>query len=456
MNRGVLIVLLLASCGTAPVEEVGWTSGSRLRARVWRSPDGARAFIGWHDLQLGVDCTLELAADGVIRCLPVTTNGAIAYLDATCTTPILLTPSNEPIPRFANQRVAVDECRDGIFTFSTGSALEPRPATHYVDVGGGDCREMADEPTVEYFAIEPAASETFVEVEEVHRSNGPLTNVIRVAEDGAREWVRAIDTATGAQMYGDDRWNFAGWFPESYSSFDLSCDGSVGCRAVTAAACEWTSPVAPFVWGYANDTVCGGLRIAYYERAAPTPTECTPADLVCFMAGAEVSRDEFPAMTEVLVGTGRLRTRFDGVEEGGAVRQSFMPFFDSELDTPCGPRFIGGARRCVPDGNAAPLPDVFREWTCQDPLGYLWTPGPDESCDPPRPRFVYDIAFVGSESVLRLYELSDAVDTTELAEAFVRDSFHCFPYDSATYPGTVYGLSEMAAEDFVTLEEVIE
>jgi hypothetical protein len=47
-----------------------WVSGSRLKARVQTAPDGAKAFIGWYDSMLAVNCSFTLAADGVSRCLP--------------------------------------------------------------------------------------------------------------------------------------------------------------------------------------------------------------------------------------------------------------------------------------------------------------------------------------------------------------------------------------------------
>ncbi len=50
-----------------------YKSGSRIRARVAKTPDGAQAFMGWFDSQIEQDCTFLSSADGVTRCLPGST-----------------------------------------------------------------------------------------------------------------------------------------------------------------------------------------------------------------------------------------------------------------------------------------------------------------------------------------------------------------------------------------------
>ncbi len=64
----------------------GWASGSRIQLVTATGTDGARAMVGWHDAQLGVDCAMTMANDGVMRCVP-TILGYISsyYADAACT-----------------------------------------------------------------------------------------------------------------------------------------------------------------------------------------------------------------------------------------------------------------------------------------------------------------------------------------------------------------------------------
>lgn len=75
----------------APPQHAEWTSGTRLRARVQSSPDGARAWVGWHDATLDLDCARYVTSDGS-RCLP--DGGAMVipyYSDASCSTPVART-----------------------------------------------------------------------------------------------------------------------------------------------------------------------------------------------------------------------------------------------------------------------------------------------------------------------------------------------------------------------------
>jgi hypothetical protein len=57
-----------------------YQSGSRIKARMLVTADGAKAFNGWHDTERGENCSFGLASDGKIRCLPdLTTCPQSAY-----------------------------------------------------------------------------------------------------------------------------------------------------------------------------------------------------------------------------------------------------------------------------------------------------------------------------------------------------------------------------------------
>src|SRR5664280_530267 len=69
------------------------TSGSRLKANYYVGTDGSKEFIGWHDSQLGVDCSFVLASDGTTRCMPLGTPSAVAIInvafsDSACSQPV--------------------------------------------------------------------------------------------------------------------------------------------------------------------------------------------------------------------------------------------------------------------------------------------------------------------------------------------------------------------------------
>jgi hypothetical protein len=66
-----------------------YKSGSRLKAVVGRTPDGAQAWLGWWDDDLGIDCTFQLTDDGEERCIPTRSNGQIQYFtDPGCSQPL--------------------------------------------------------------------------------------------------------------------------------------------------------------------------------------------------------------------------------------------------------------------------------------------------------------------------------------------------------------------------------
>lgn len=70
----------------------GFTSGSRLRARVYTGADGAEQLAGFYDQQLGSNCTVGPASDGSLRCLPGGYLNAGYFRDAGCTQRAALAP----------------------------------------------------------------------------------------------------------------------------------------------------------------------------------------------------------------------------------------------------------------------------------------------------------------------------------------------------------------------------
>jgi hypothetical protein len=72
-----------------------WVSGTRLRARVQTTADGAKAFYGWYDSQLHTNCYNGWAADGQQRCLPATQAvvGGQYFSDAVCATKLATFPT---------------------------------------------------------------------------------------------------------------------------------------------------------------------------------------------------------------------------------------------------------------------------------------------------------------------------------------------------------------------------
>jgi hypothetical protein len=83
-------------------------SGSRLRARFLAGDDGARQFIGFHDVKLGADCTAFPDGLGATRCMPLpfaqATGGA--YADAACTQRLYDYPvTSGPVPTYGKNTI---------------------------------------------------------------------------------------------------------------------------------------------------------------------------------------------------------------------------------------------------------------------------------------------------------------------------------------------------------------
>jgi hypothetical protein len=79
---------------------LGYENGTRLRARVFASSDGARQFETWHDNQRNEDCSFRTAADGTLRCMPAARFSPYFAAGSSCQTPIYahIQPSGTCVP----------------------------------------------------------------------------------------------------------------------------------------------------------------------------------------------------------------------------------------------------------------------------------------------------------------------------------------------------------------------
>jgi hypothetical protein len=95
--------------GAAP----DYASGSRIKARVQSTADGAKAFAGFYDMTLGTPCAFNRAADDTLRCLPVASAYAGTYWgDAGCTTLVAYSSAPGCTPAYAQKAEATSSCID--------------------------------------------------------------------------------------------------------------------------------------------------------------------------------------------------------------------------------------------------------------------------------------------------------------------------------------------------------
>lgn len=100
-----------------------YKSGSRIKAKVMTTEDGAQAFATWYDTVLKVDCWITsslVAEDGKPRCLPmgnyVYDNGY--YSDSDCTKPLYWTGKSGDCPLFDVNWITMVTSTCGVTTYS--------------------------------------------------------------------------------------------------------------------------------------------------------------------------------------------------------------------------------------------------------------------------------------------------------------------------------------------------
>jgi hypothetical protein len=91
-----------------------YRSGTRIKMKVLTSPDGAKVFQGNYDSQRGEDCSFQVAADGVTRCLPTAIAGiaspASFFDDASCTVPVALSFGCSSVPSYVAVPISPPTC----------------------------------------------------------------------------------------------------------------------------------------------------------------------------------------------------------------------------------------------------------------------------------------------------------------------------------------------------------
>ena len=163
-------------------------SGSRITVKqaVMVGSDGTRspATYSYYDNQLATSCTLQTAADGKTRCLPVGVTYGGSYLDSACSVRMMFAQATCP-PRYAKSDVILstgDVCSTGPFSgsriFSVGQQVFPTPNAGdpacYPLFGVANCTHPGDPCTCvsggtacvgssSWYAITELPASTFVE-----------------------------------------------------------------------------------------------------------------------------------------------------------------------------------------------------------------------------------------------------------------------------------------------------
>jgi hypothetical protein len=109
-------LLLLVSCrnstsitsehradASSEPSQPGNVTGTRLKARTYVGEDGSKEFVGWHDSQLKLNCTIQpnpSEPNGALRCLPAFAV-PLYFSDAACTQRLAGAPKQLGVPTIA-------------------------------------------------------------------------------------------------------------------------------------------------------------------------------------------------------------------------------------------------------------------------------------------------------------------------------------------------------------------
>lgn len=398
----------------------GAESGTRLKAIWWKTEDGARSFAGWHDDELGQDCTFIHATDGVDRCVPPAPyiqgyGPPSLFEDAACTIPLVFAPratvSNacaltDPMPGGLYATLVYSAPTGGGscgFAFEVHS-LSPTSGLSHVYSGAGCAQQDAD-PTLSYYeygaAIPPS---TFVGSKTaIEPASTRLTFLTRTNDDGGRErlslYDQSLGVTCGATQAADDTIRClpdttgeVGIFADANCTTPLEhCDHSTSCdqdlcgNPVPFAAavdqvggCDQRFHIYPV-----TGTVPEGTPV--YER---TGSACDPSDVLRDQlggyVGAEIDPSKFVALESSFLNVETRLRRYVWDPNGqGPIGVTTRPYAAGHGYVDIGWR--DGARvedcaitptvddqlRCVP---AAALAQAFSDDTCADaPLVRLGT-----------------------------------------------------------------------------------
>ena len=100
-----------------------YTSGTRIKARVLSSTDGAKAFAGFYDSMLAMPCSFGHAADDSVRCLPTNVAYTTLWADSGCTIPLAYTVPGCSVT-YAQKTETTNSCVDvGYYSVSTRTRI---------------------------------------------------------------------------------------------------------------------------------------------------------------------------------------------------------------------------------------------------------------------------------------------------------------------------------------------
>jgi hypothetical protein len=362
-------------------------SGTRLRARVLVSDEGATQWLGWHDSMRDEACTFVTTTDGKLRCLPWGGNAARPqFSDTKCTHPVSVRPKTQedctpPSPKYAME-VEVVDCISRHTLRPLGKIVSG--ATTVYSKNGDACigRKLLNE---QLFALGAAvAPASFVGAETSVEDQGErLGALVQKADDGSIERIGWYDSQLKMAcelgiMSGDASvrcvpTNYVidgnAWFSDAMCMTRVAIGFAVECANGTPVIRRFEDK------GCDVRTSVFALADELDQSAVFTgPESCRPASETLpgesgahfYALGTEYAPSALASLKLVRAGKGRLTASYEQ-SAGGKRRMVRGNFYDTMLKTACTfARASDGMQRCV----ASSLFDTqaFSDTACKHPI----------------------------------------------------------------------------------------
>jgi hypothetical protein len=391
-----------------------FTSGARLRARYHVVDGVLEVFLGFHDVQLDMDCAFEdengshVGPGASSYCLPAGLarhrEKTGPFLDAACTVPAALAPMtgaathvliepNDACTTAPEVRVARPPVVRGVFTSD----------------GRGGCSSAGFVKVQALGDAVPAG--TFVRVvEQTDPHQGRIAPRVLVGDDGSRHVVGGFDLVRSeASRVGTTEDGVSRWLPARTAFVgggdllfaDAACTVNVGSKIGRTATCPLSAAlVLKGTCGMGSYFALGEPLASVFRRDATDACVSGPAlDVLAFQLGAPIAPEAFAPVVSVDVGTPRARRR--GVGASGEAPVAWTDVIDAVTNEPCEVvTTADGTLRCLPGSSV--IVAFFADPQCTVPA--FARPIGCDTASPPR--FVHD----SFESPVKAYEVLRQID----------------------------------------------
>jgi hypothetical protein len=395
-------------------ESVDYASGTRIRARVYVSPTGARLRYGWFDTAIGQNCSFLVATDGEVRCIPALYSDQ-GFLDPACTVPASASSSTDTNRAYAREWVFAS-C--GYAAHELGQPVKA-PVLYQGDVDGcwpltqnekGYARPWGPALDPSGFVAAAKARET---------TSGRLARQFLLAEDGTREAEYPYDQklATGCGELTAFRNHQDLCLPLARVDFvngyaDPACSERLG----LVMPCDRDDVDVPFgrvissinCYPHIVDQIVSisatGCEPAYAKLADGGCVDAgeLPNTVTCKQAGDVVDFAALAVFTPVHDATAGVTAEW--LSDDGR-RIMVHDFYDADAGRRCTPKRMADCKlHCVPAGSVAEGGALDPQ--CQQRLVYV---SPACDLEPPAIAFVGEMSSACGSAITRVFATGQEV-----------------------------------------------